>query len=655
MKKTILGFCAVLLLALSACGGGGSTSAPAAATGNIINGTANLGVVANGVITAFKLTNGVKGASLGTATTNPDGTFTINVGTYTGPVLLVLSNPNSNATFINEATGTATALPTAAANSTVSSILPSVAANQPAAITPLTDIIATAAVNSAKTGTPTATAVTQASTLVAKAFGLNGIDPLTTIPANLKASAGTGNAAKYASVLAGIAKVAAANTSTTTVNNATGGGKLIAQTKAYANAMFNAQGQPQAPTALTAGDSFATLQNAVTTFKNTPPAGLTAPAVTATPTGATYAGNSYYYVFQEYRDADANIDYMERGTLTLDATAVVTPLEAWDRSAAALANNGTVPTVNLAAPFTEALTVNPNGSWLMPNAGIDGNISADGLIFAGVGIKSGATSNAIIFGVKKPAVNPTKADFAGKVYDFTSQGSTLNTAGAVEFLQATGLVWFSADGSTLTYTMTETINGITGPQSVFSGVSYTITADGLLKIVDAAINMTIYIAPSEGLKYAVWSEANYTPGNGRQLKIVGFAIERSNTVPSVANTAYNYFVSYWTVGGLTTAANTVSVSGSQMEGGLLSFNANQVAILAPQAYSMQQVTGVNITKACSGTILGLGACLGTTATFTFTGQANGAATLGDANQTFAGFVSADGNVASFPGAVLIKQ
>jgi len=654
MNKFLLGISAALVLALSACGGGGGGS-----TANTINGVANLGVVINGVVTAFKLTNGVKGVQLGApATTTANGSFSIDVGAYTGPVVLELGNPNSNATFLDEATGNQASLPTAAA-STISSVLPSVTTNQPAAITPLTDIVATAAMKSAQNGAADSTAIIAASTLVANAFGLNGMDILQTLPADLGVSAGTGNAAQYASVLAGIANVAAANTATPTVNNAaTASKKLIAQSKAYAAAMFNATtGAPQAPSALTTGDSFSALQLAVTAFNNAPTGTMNAPAVVATPTGATYAGNTYSYVYQEYKDADANVDYMERGTLTLDATAVGTPLEAWDRSAAALANNGTVPTGNLAAPFSEALTVNQNGSWLMPNAGIGGNISADGLVFAGVGIKSGATSNAIVFGVKKPAVNPVKADFAGKVYNVTSKGSTLNSAGTVEFLQATGSIRFSADGSTLTYTATETINGTQAPQSVLPGVSYTITAGGLLKIVDAAINMTIYIAPSEGLKYAVWSEANYTPANGRQLKSVGFAIERSNTVPSVANTAYNYFATYWEPVGLTTTANPTSVAGPQMEGGLLSFNATQVATLTPQAYSMQQVTAANTTKACSSTIPGLGACLGAaTTTVTFTGQANGAASLGVGTpQPLAGFVSADGNVVSFPDVVLIKQ
>lgn len=653
MNKFLAILCSLWLLSLSACGGG-STTAVAPVAGNTINGVANLGVVINGVVTAYKLTNGLRGAQVGTpATTQADGTFAIDVGTYAGPVVLVLSNPNSNATFMDEATGNQTALPVAAANSTVSSVLSAVAANQSATITPLTDIVAAAAMNSAVNGAVDSTAILNATIFVANAFGLNGVDLLVTQPANLGVSAGTGNAAKYAGVLAGIAKVAAVNATTTTVNNAaTPGDKLIAQTKAYANAMFNAQGQPQAPTALTAGDNFTTLNTQVANFNAAPPAGLTAPAVVATPTGATYAGSSYYYVFQSFRDADANVDYMERGTMILDASATVTPLEAWDYTLAAQANNGTVPAASLLAQFTTPLTVNQNGSWLIPNAGFGGNISADGLIFAGAGIQNGQTSNDIIYGVKKPAINITNADLAGKVFDFTSQGSAINNVGFVEYTEAIGNITFSANGTTLTYTSTETVNQVVGAPTTMANIAFTITADGMIKVVDPAINMVMYMAPSEGGKYAVWSEANYAPLNAkRQFKSVGFAIARSTVTPSVANTAYNYTAAYWTSAGLTTAASLVPTAGPQVEQGLLAFGATSSA--TPPSVSMQQVSALNTTKACGVAVVG--ACAGPVARFTFTGGANGSATMTGGGMTFSGFASADGNVASFPGVVAIKQ
>jgi len=659
MNKFFAILCSFLLLALSACGGGGGTTATTAATGaaaNTINGTANLGVVINGVVTAYKLTNGVQGAQVGAAaTTLADGTFSIDVGAYAGPVILVLSDPNSNATFLDEHTGLQAALPNVAGNGTVRSVLSSVAANQTAAITPLTDIVATAAMNSAANGATDSAAIAAANTFVANAFGLTGVDLLATPPADLSVSAGTGNAAQYAGVLAGLAKVAATNTVTATVNAAvTPGNKLLAQTRAYANAMFNAQGQPQAPTALTTGDSFTALNTQAAAFNTTPPAGLNAPAVVATPTGATYAGNSYYYVFQSYRDADKNVDYMERGTLTLDATAVGTPLEAWDYTASSKLNNGTVTAANLMPTFQEALTVNQNGSWLMPTAGIGGNISADGLIFAGAGIQNGATSNDIVYGVKKPAVNVTNADLAGKVFDFTAQGSAINNVGVVEYVEAIGNVTFSTNGSTLSYTSTETVDGITGAPTTVANVAFTITADGLIKIAYTnPIGGIIYVAPSEGGKYAVWSEANHNASTGRQFKSVGFAIARSTVTPSVANTAYNYVASYWTNAGLTTAANTVAVPGAQVERGLLAFNVSGVSTPPLASFAMQQATAANTTRACG--VAGVGTCAGTISTFTFTGAANGAATIGDGVNTFSGFASADGNVASFPGIVAIRQ
>lgn len=586
MNRLLLSLGTVLLLSLSACGGGGSTATTAATTGNMINGVANLGVVSNGVVTAYKLTaTGGQGAKLGSATSNPDGTFSINVGTYTGPCVLVLSNPNSNATFINEATGTATALPPAAANSTVSTILPSVAANQNAAITPLTDIIATAAMKSAANGTAPTAAIQQAKTLVAKAFGLNGIDPLTTKPANLKVSAGTGNAAKYASILAGIARVAANNTTTATVNAATGGGKLIAQTKAYAAAMFNAKGAPQAPTALTAADNFTALKAAVTAFKAAPPATLKAPAATATPTGATYAGNTYYYTFVDYSNSDPSIDYLERGTVTMGTSASVTPAEAW------------VNTIKspLTPKFTAPLTINQNGSWSIASvttvngstSPLKGNISADGLVFAGAGIVAGATSNTIVYGVKKPATNVTKAALANKSFKFVTQGSSSSLAGGIQSIEDTGSITFSANGSTLTYVLNESVNGAAPVTTTTANQAYTITVDGLVKMTYTTANGGIgvtYLALSEGLKYGVYTEANYNTGAGTQFKNAGLLIASTNITPNVANTKYNYFTSYYANGtsslnATVTPAGVVGGTGPQIEQGLLSFNAQQTAIL----------------------------------------------------------------------------
>jgi len=656
MNRLLLSLGAVLLLSLSACGGGGSTATTAATAGNTINGVANLGVVSNGVVTAYKLTaTGTQGAKLGSATSNPDGTFSINVGTYTGPCVLVLSNnASSNATFINEATGAATALPAAAANSTVSSVLSSVAANQNAAITPLTDIIATAAMKSAANGSAPAAAIQQAKTLVANAFGLNGIDPLTTKPANLKVSAGTGNAAKYASVLAGIARVAGG--ASPTVNP---GPKLIAQTKAYATAMFNTKGAPQAPTALTTANNFKALKTAITAFIANPK-GLQAPTVTVTPTGATYAGNTYYYTVVDYQSVAPRIDYLERGTLTMGTKASVIPAEGWVSTTKA----------PLMPKFKAPLTINPNGSWSVasvttvngPTSPLKGNISADGLVFAGAGIVAGATSNTIIYGVKKPATNVTKAALANKSFKFVTQGSSSSLGGGIKSIEDTGSITFSANGSTLTYVLNESVNGAAPVTTTTANQAYTITVDGLIKMTYTTANGGIgvtYLALSEGLKYGVYTEANYNTAAGTQFKNAGLLIASTNITPNVAKTKYNYFASYYANGNssLNVSVTGVGGTGPQIEQALLSFNAQQTATLvaASPLDAMQLLYSVGLPPAVCG-ILGKPLCGGANATFIFAGKPNGAFTISDGQGgTFSGFASADGTVVAVPGLIAIRQ
>lgn len=284
MKKIKLGLFAAVVLALTACGG---TTALAPA-GNTINGTANLGVVSNGVVTVFKLVNGVKGAQLGSATTGAQGAFTIDVGTYAGPVLLELSNPNGNALYMDEVTGNATALPA----NPVSSVLSSVAANQPVAITPITDIITGAAMKQIVNGATASTAISGTATLVANAFGLKGMNPITLIPADIaNAATATGNAGLYAGVLAALATQSQTGGSIGSTGANTGA-KLLKQTQAYAAAMFNSTtGKAQAPSTLTVADGFAALKTASANYVK--PASFAATPPTVAPTGASYAGNNY--------------------------------------------------------------------------------------------------------------------------------------------------------------------------------------------------------------------------------------------------------------------------------------------------------------------------------------------------------------------------
>ena len=95
---------AVLLLGLGGCGGGSSSSP----TSTTLHGMALAGPFLSGNVCAYQVSNGAKGALLGTCTSIVAATssFSVDVGTYTGDVLVEVSNatyddeanPNDNVT-----------------------------------------------------------------------------------------------------------------------------------------------------------------------------------------------------------------------------------------------------------------------------------------------------------------------------------------------------------------------------------------------------------------------------------------------------------------------------------------------------------------------------------------------------------------------------
>ncbi len=82
-------------------GGGGTTGGSGGATGTI-SGTAIKGPVAGATVTAFAINNGVMGSQIGTAQTDGQGNFSMQVGNYDGSVMLQMKGGN----YMDEATGT---------------------------------------------------------------------------------------------------------------------------------------------------------------------------------------------------------------------------------------------------------------------------------------------------------------------------------------------------------------------------------------------------------------------------------------------------------------------------------------------------------------------------------------------------------------------
>jgi hypothetical protein len=129
------GLSLVALLALSACGGGGgSTTTSSMPLQGVISGVATKGPINNGIVTAYGINAGQLGTPLATANTDSVGNFSMNIGSYTGPVMLQVSGGS----YTDEATGVSMPL---AAGDVMTAIMPTVAAGASSSgiqVTPVT-------------------------------------------------------------------------------------------------------------------------------------------------------------------------------------------------------------------------------------------------------------------------------------------------------------------------------------------------------------------------------------------------------------------------------------------------------------------------------------------------------------------------------------
>ncbi|HSD18841.1 MAG TPA: hypothetical protein VLC54_02300 [Anaeromyxobacter sp.] len=132
-------------LLLAACGGGSTSGSSAGdggggggatpTTNGTMDGTAMKGPVSDATVTAFAVTSGAKGAQLGTARTDAQGHFTMEVGSYSGPVLMEMRS----GAYIDEATNATMPM---GATDVMTCVVPSFAAGSSTtvAVTPLTSM-----------------------------------------------------------------------------------------------------------------------------------------------------------------------------------------------------------------------------------------------------------------------------------------------------------------------------------------------------------------------------------------------------------------------------------------------------------------------------------------------------------------------------------
>ncbi|MHB8160834.1 MAG: hypothetical protein ACYDGS_10190 [Thermoleophilia bacterium] len=176
------------LLVLFGCGGETGSVTPTTVTGGgntTIGGTVVKGPVAGGTVMAYTINNGTMGAQLATATTDPQGNFSMMIGTYSGPVMLSMNG----GTYTDEATGS---MMTMAPNDMMTAVIPSISSGATVTgiqMTPLTSMAQTMAGN--MSGGMTLANISAANTAMGSYFMVNDI--LYTPPMNPNAqSSGSG-------------------------------------------------------------------------------------------------------------------------------------------------------------------------------------------------------------------------------------------------------------------------------------------------------------------------------------------------------------------------------------------------------------------------------------------------------------------------------
>lgn len=196
--KTYLAFIVILnafALIMSGCGSsGGGNGGGGTTSGTTISGIASKGLIKGGTVTIFALDlNGIKGNSLGTAVTDPNGAYSVDVGSYTGNVLAEITGGH----FIDEVTDVNIPAPP------LSAALTNAHGNVSMAITPMTYIAVKCAGNALTTAN-----IEGANHLVEAALGINDI--IGTMPHDVKSHADTGkfNEANYGLMLASISQMA---------------------------------------------------------------------------------------------------------------------------------------------------------------------------------------------------------------------------------------------------------------------------------------------------------------------------------------------------------------------------------------------------------------------------------------------------------------
>ncbi|MDQ6963862.1 MAG: hypothetical protein Q9M13_02955 [Mariprofundales bacterium] len=511
----------VISLLAPGCGGSSSSSVtPVSSTTAVVTGVANLGVVRDGVVNAYRLDGGSRGVLLDSyAATDIYGQYQLRITNYQGPMLLELTqNGNGSTQFLDEYSGTMKVLGT-----TMRSVVPTVTADKYANITALTEIASLAALQKmSRAGSDPAQSVMEALAQVGVAF-LAGDDPLTLRPDDVSQDSYTdSNSSHYASVLAGFSGLAAQN------------GTTIAQLAAdFYGQMFLQVGSPYGQ-ASPYTDALYTKMQAVTT--NAVVKRL--PVAKAKPLGIAdiVAAHQGQFDFMRLTLSSVNgSDDLSVGVVDFYASVASSLLSTVTENMAY--RNGVATTVagvvNYYGRAQEA------GSWELRSSAVaqSGTLYQQGVMAGGGELIAGVTtdiynvaSHNLLLAVKRPATAVAASSMVGDwqwVAVEQSGGQSVTWSGELTITSSTGYV----GGVTLSNQTAAGRQSISGTVGVDSYTGFLLTNTGL---ANAFMPTTIHLTPTADANKAVLYFADGTNWG------VGVALRRNQVVQSLAGRLYHY-------------------------------------------------------------------------------------------------------------------
>ena len=164
----IPGLFALVVAGCSGGGGHGDDGGDGGVSTSTVSGVASKGPIKGGIVSAYMIVDGQKGDFLGSATTSStDGSYSIDIGSYTGPVLVEIEG----GTYTDEATGNEidSTMPLRAA-------IANAAGEVTVAVTPLTEL----AVRKAEPGGLTPDKIDSSNKLISQLLGGDGTQDLIT-------------------------------------------------------------------------------------------------------------------------------------------------------------------------------------------------------------------------------------------------------------------------------------------------------------------------------------------------------------------------------------------------------------------------------------------------------------------------------------------